>query len=279
MGVVRLKRVYDEAAPEDGTRVLVDRLWPRGLSREAAKVDLWLKDLAPSDKLRHWFNHDPERWPEFRKRYRAEFAGKVGRHKVGRLEIGRLEIGTLGDAAPAGGRQQAGDAAVRGKGQRAQQCRGAEGMAVGSPAREPWRQEEDHHQASFRSAASARSDDQTFLTAVRRHHAGERNRLYRLTRVPRISYEDTVSSQRQAGNKPQGERSGGDALANIRVAALKPADAAFAQPDDAHQQGEEPGEEMIARRGDVKQRDAVLSERRGRDQPSQGSNPRPRMRT
>jgi uncharacterized protein YeaO (DUF488 family) len=76
MGVVRLKRVYDEAAPEDGTRVLVDRLWPRGLSREAAKVDLWLKDVAPSDKLRHWFNHDPERWPEFRKRYRAEFAEK-----------------------------------------------------------------------------------------------------------------------------------------------------------------------------------------------------------
>ena len=74
MGVVRLKRVYDEASPEDGTRVLVDRLWPRGRSREAAKVDLWLKDVAPSDKLRHWFNHDPERWPEFRKRYRAELA-------------------------------------------------------------------------------------------------------------------------------------------------------------------------------------------------------------
>jgi uncharacterized protein YeaO (DUF488 family) len=74
MGVVHLKRVYDDVSPEDGTRVLVDRLWPRGLSREAAKVGLWLKDLAPSDKLRHWFNHDPERWPEFRKRYRAELA-------------------------------------------------------------------------------------------------------------------------------------------------------------------------------------------------------------
>jgi uncharacterized protein YeaO (DUF488 family) len=71
MSVMRLKRVYEDASPEDGTRVLVDRLWPRGLTREAAKVDLWLKDLAPSDKLRHWFNHDPERWPEFRKRYRA----------------------------------------------------------------------------------------------------------------------------------------------------------------------------------------------------------------
>jgi uncharacterized protein YeaO (DUF488 family) len=65
MGVIRLKRVYEGASPDDGTRVLVDRLWPRGLSR-------WLKDVAPSDALRRWFNHDPERWPEFRKRYRAE---------------------------------------------------------------------------------------------------------------------------------------------------------------------------------------------------------------
>jgi uncharacterized protein YeaO (DUF488 family) len=78
MSVMRLKRVYDDASPEDGTRVLVDRLWPRGLSRKAAKVDLWLKDVAPSDKLRHWFNHDPERWPEFRKRYRAELAENSG---------------------------------------------------------------------------------------------------------------------------------------------------------------------------------------------------------
>ena len=187
--MVRLKRVYDNAVPEDGTRVLVDRLWPRGLSREAAKVDLWLKDVAPSDKLRHWFNHDPERWPEFRKR-----SARSSR-KSRKTQSRRLEIRRLGDAAPAGGRQQAGDAAVRGKGQRAQQCRGAEGMAVGSPAREPRRQEEDHHQASFRSAPSARSDDQTFLTAVRRHHAGERNRLYRPMRVPRIRYEDTVSSR------------------------------------------------------------------------------------
>ena len=195
MGTVRLKRVYDEALPEDGTRVLVDRLWPRGRSREAAKVDLWLKDVAPSDKLRHWFNHDPERWPEFRKRYRAELAEESEDTKSEDTKSERLEIGRLGDAAPAGGRQQAGDAAVRGKRQRAQQCRGAEGMAVGSRAREPRRQEKDRHQASFRSAASARSDDQTFLTAVRRHHAGGRNRLYRPTRVPPIRYEDTVSSR------------------------------------------------------------------------------------
>jgi uncharacterized protein YeaO (DUF488 family) len=74
VGVIRLKRVYDDASLDDGMRVLVDRLWPRGLSREAAKVDLWLKGLAPSDELRHWFNHDPERWPEFRERYRAKLA-------------------------------------------------------------------------------------------------------------------------------------------------------------------------------------------------------------
>jgi uncharacterized protein YeaO (DUF488 family) len=76
MGVVRLKRVYEDASPEDGTRVLVDRLWPRGRGREAAKVDLWLKDVAPSDELRHCFNHELERWPEFRKRYRAELGEK-----------------------------------------------------------------------------------------------------------------------------------------------------------------------------------------------------------
>jgi uncharacterized protein YeaO (DUF488 family) len=76
VSAVRLKRVYEDAALEDGTRVLVDRLWPRGLSREAAKLDQWLKDVAPSDALRHWFNHDPERWPEFRKRYRAELVEK-----------------------------------------------------------------------------------------------------------------------------------------------------------------------------------------------------------
>lgn len=69
---VALKRVYDEPAPADGTRILVDRLWPRGLSREAAHLDLWLKDVAPSNELRKWFGHDPDRWSEFRTRYRDE---------------------------------------------------------------------------------------------------------------------------------------------------------------------------------------------------------------
>jgi uncharacterized protein YeaO (DUF488 family) len=86
MEPVRLKRVYDDASPGDGTRVLVDRLWPRGLSREAAKIDLWLKDVAPSDALRHWFNHDPERWQEFRKRYRAEIAERSDGPKSEELE-------------------------------------------------------------------------------------------------------------------------------------------------------------------------------------------------
>ena len=68
----RLKRVYEPAAPDDGLRVLVERLWPRGLSKEAAAVDRWLKDLAPSPELRRWFGHEPARWPEFQDRYRAE---------------------------------------------------------------------------------------------------------------------------------------------------------------------------------------------------------------
>ena len=117
MGAVRLKRVYDEASPEDGTRVLVDRLWPRGLSREAAKVDLWLKDVAPSDALRHWFNHAPERWPEFRKRYRAEFVEKSEDIKSEDLKSDDTKSEDLETLRRLGGRQKAGDAAVRGKGQ------------------------------------------------------------------------------------------------------------------------------------------------------------------
>jgi uncharacterized protein YeaO (DUF488 family) len=71
-GHVRLKRAYESPDPDDGTRVLVDRLWPRGVSKGDAAVDLWLKDLAPSTELRKWFGHDPIRWQEFRERYAAE---------------------------------------------------------------------------------------------------------------------------------------------------------------------------------------------------------------
>jgi uncharacterized protein YeaO (DUF488 family) len=74
MAAVGLRRVYDPPSPEDGVRVLVDRLWPRGLKRESANIDLWLKDAAPSAELRRWFGHDPNRWSEFRERYRAELA-------------------------------------------------------------------------------------------------------------------------------------------------------------------------------------------------------------
>ena len=69
---LRVKRAYEPPAPEDGVRILVDRLWPRGLSKEKAAVDHWMKDIAPSADLRKWFGHDPERWPEFQSRYRDE---------------------------------------------------------------------------------------------------------------------------------------------------------------------------------------------------------------
>jgi uncharacterized protein YeaO (DUF488 family) len=69
---IRLKRAYDAPAANDGYRVLVDRLWPRGISKEDLGIDLWLKEIAPSDDLRKWFGHDPEKWDEFRKRYFKE---------------------------------------------------------------------------------------------------------------------------------------------------------------------------------------------------------------
>lgn len=73
---VRVKRVYETPAEEDGTRILVDRLWPRGVSKEDAALDDWMRDIAPSDELREWFDHDPERWKEFERRYRAELEEK-----------------------------------------------------------------------------------------------------------------------------------------------------------------------------------------------------------
>jgi uncharacterized protein YeaO (DUF488 family) len=73
---ILVKRIYEPAARSDGFRVLVDRLWPRGMSKENAKVDLWLPDLGPSTALRQWFNHDPARWEEFRQRYHAELKDK-----------------------------------------------------------------------------------------------------------------------------------------------------------------------------------------------------------
>jgi len=69
---IQLKRAYDKPAATDGFRVLVDRLWPRGVTKEKLKADLWLKSIAPSTKLRKWFGHDPEKWDEFRRRYFKE---------------------------------------------------------------------------------------------------------------------------------------------------------------------------------------------------------------
>ena len=81
--MIKLKRVYDPPDETDGCRVLVDRIWPRGLSKADARVDKWLKDVAPTTGLRKWFGHDPARWEEFRKRYSAEIHGH-------RAELDRL---------------------------------------------------------------------------------------------------------------------------------------------------------------------------------------------
>jgi uncharacterized protein YeaO (DUF488 family) len=80
-----IKRAYEEPAPADGARVLVDRLWPRGVSKDRARLDEWLKDLAPSDALRRWYGHDPAKWEEFRRRYRAELAGPAQRAALDHL--------------------------------------------------------------------------------------------------------------------------------------------------------------------------------------------------
>ena len=69
-----MKRVYEPPIATDGRRILVDRLWARGLSKDKAKVDLWLKEIAPSTELRHWYGHDPDKWPEFKQRYYTELA-------------------------------------------------------------------------------------------------------------------------------------------------------------------------------------------------------------
>ncbi len=73
---LRVKRAYDPPSEDDGFRILVDRIWPRGVSKDQIKIDLWLKEVAPSDELRKWFGHDPGRWDEFKERYHQELAEK-----------------------------------------------------------------------------------------------------------------------------------------------------------------------------------------------------------
>lgn len=80
---IKIKRVYEQPQAQDGRRILVDRLWPRGLSKEKAKIDLWLKALAPSNELRKWYGHEPEKWEEFKKKYFAELDGQ--KEELGKL--------------------------------------------------------------------------------------------------------------------------------------------------------------------------------------------------
>lgn len=91
--MIFIKRIYENPSREDGFRILVDRLWPRGLSKEKARVDLWLKDVAPSDDLRKWFSHDVQKWAEFKKRYFAELDEKL--EDIAKVREGEGEKVTL----------------------------------------------------------------------------------------------------------------------------------------------------------------------------------------
>ncbi|MDD5040029.1 MAG: DUF488 domain-containing protein [Patescibacteria group bacterium] len=84
--MIKLKRIYEAYDKKDGYRILVDRLWPRGMSKEQARLDLWLKDIAPSTELRKWFHHDLKKWDEFKKRYRAELKKNNEPSKMLKLE-------------------------------------------------------------------------------------------------------------------------------------------------------------------------------------------------
>lgn len=85
---IKIKRVYEKPAKDDGSRILVDRLWPRGLTKEKASIDLWLKEIAPSTELRKWFGHDPDKWDRFRGRYETEI-----RHQNDLIEILKEKAG------------------------------------------------------------------------------------------------------------------------------------------------------------------------------------------
>ena len=93
--MIQTKRVYEKPAKEDGFRILVDRLWPRGLTKERASVDLWMKEIAPSDELRKWFHHEDRNWSEFVKRYKTELTKKkelLGELKKQESEHGRVTL-------------------------------------------------------------------------------------------------------------------------------------------------------------------------------------------
>ncbi len=86
---IHLKRAYEPAEPSDGKRILVERLWPRGITRDEAALESWAKDVSPSPELRTWYSHDPEKWPEFQKRYRAELEANPEAVEALRKTIGR----------------------------------------------------------------------------------------------------------------------------------------------------------------------------------------------
>jgi len=92
---IKIKRVYEQPDKDDGVRILVDRLWPRGLTKEKASVDLWLKEIAPSTELRKWFAHDPNKWKSFRGRYETEIRHNDDLIKVIKVIKGKAREGTI----------------------------------------------------------------------------------------------------------------------------------------------------------------------------------------
>jgi len=93
--VIKTKRIYDPPSPEDGKRILVDRLWPRGIKKDDARIEEWLKDIAPSTELRKWFSHDPAKWAEFKKRYKKELEAKEALIKELRTKAGKGTVTLL----------------------------------------------------------------------------------------------------------------------------------------------------------------------------------------
>ena len=75
--MIKIKRIYEDPVETDGYRILIDRLWPRGVTKKRAKIDLWLKEVTPSDKLRKWYSHDPQKWSEFQNKYKTELIDKL----------------------------------------------------------------------------------------------------------------------------------------------------------------------------------------------------------
>jgi uncharacterized protein YeaO (DUF488 family) len=118
---VRVRRVYEHPAADDGRRLLVDRLWPRGLSKDAAHVDEWVKDVAPSDELRRWYGHEPERFEEFRRRYVDELREPARAQALARIEAAAQQgTVTLLTATKDAGLSQAAVLAERLRGQAAE---------------------------------------------------------------------------------------------------------------------------------------------------------------